>query len=427
MEIVKKYGEEMKKRANTKPETVLSMMKLGMKAEGLRTKYLADKDLPKAYRYLNHLAVKKTEEALEHPEQSAWTNIFAPVEILQCFNLIPVSIECLSSFISGFKCEDYFMDYAENMGIAQTLCAYHRNFIGGVDSGVLPIPSFSVTTSMVCDGNINTFRYLSQKNHLSHMTLDIPNTYSIEARDYLVVQLKDMIKRLEVETGKTFDIQALKATLERENQSKAAYKRFLELQKEHQYPSTLTLQMFMLFATHLYIGTPEVLTFFEMLEEEIKAYPPKTAQSIFWVHLFPYYQETLQSYFNISADYQIDLCDINLDNMEELDVEHPLEALASKMINNIYNGSFSRKIEAIEKYVDDFNTDALIHFCHWGCKQSAGGVMLLKEKMTEKGIPMLILDGDGMDRRNSHDGQIKTRLEAFLEILQSKQAKGRIS
>ena len=27
------------------------------------------------------------------------------------------------------------------------------------------------------------------------------------------------------------------------------------------------------------------------------------------------------------------------------------------------------------------------------------------------------LDGDGIDRRNSHDGQIKTRLEAFLEML----------
>ena len=30
---------------------------------------------------------------------------------------------------------------------------------------------------------------------------------------------------------------------------------------------------------------------------------------------------------------------------------------------------------------------------------------------------MLILDGDGIDKRNSHDGQIKTRLEAFLEML----------
>ena len=61
--------------------------------------------------------------------------------------------------------------------------------------------------------------------------------------------------------------------------------------------------------------------------------------------------------------------------------------------------------------------DAVIQFCHWGCKQSSGGSLLLKEKMQEMEIPMLILDGDGIDRRNSHDGQIETRLEAFLEML----------
>ena len=35
---------------------------------------------------------------------------------------------------------------------------------------------------------------------------------------------------------------------------------------------------------------------------------------------------------------------------------------------------------------------------------------------------MLILDGDAMDRRNSHDGQIKTRLEAFLELVKTEEA-----
>ena len=53
--------------------------------------------------------------------------------------------------------------------------------------------------------------------------------------------------------------------------------------------------------------------------------------------------------------------------------------------------------------------------------QAAGGSILLKEKMQELGIPMLILDGDGIDRRNSHDGQIRTRLEAFLEMLEAEQ------
>ena len=51
------------------------------------------------------------------------------------------------------------------------------------------------------------------------------------------------------------------------------------------------------------------------------------------------------------------------------------------------------------------------------CKQSSGGVMLLREEIRKLGVPVLILDGDALDRRNSHDGQIRTRLEAFLEML----------
>ena len=136
-----------------------------------------------------------------------------------------------------------------------------------------------------------------------------------------------------------------------------------------------------------------------------------------WVHLMPYYQETLQQYMNYQEKYYIQACDLNLDYMEPLDAAHPLEALAKKMILNIYNGPYERKVEMIRHLVKEFQSDAVIHFCHWGCKQSSGGVMLLKEAMREENVPMLILDGDALDRRNSHDGQIKTRLQAFLELI----------
>ena len=64
------------------------------------------------------------------------------------------------------------------------------------------------------------------------------------------------------------------------------------------------------------------------------------------------------------------------------------------MILNIYNGPYERKVEMIRHLVKEFQSDAVIHFCHWGCKQSSGGVMLLKEAMREENVPMLILDGD---------------------------------
>ena len=97
----------------------------------------------------------------------------------------------------------------------------------------------------------------------------------------------------------------------------------------------------------------------------------------------------------------------------------PFEALARKIIQNLYNGSYSHKAEMIGRLAQRLNPDAVIHFCHWGCKQASGGSILLKEKMQELNIPMLILDGDGIDKRNSHDGQIKTRLEAFLEMIET--------
>ena len=90
---------------------------------------------------LTHLAMESVLKALDHPEKSCWTNIFAPVEIMQCFGLQCVSMECLSSFMSGFKIEDYLIDYAQNEGIASTLCSYHKNFHVGLPPSAHSYPA----------------------------------------------------------------------------------------------------------------------------------------------------------------------------------------------------------------------------------------------------------------------------------------------
>ena len=56
-------------------------------------------------------------------------------------------------------------------------------------------------------------------------------------------------------------------------------------------------------------------------------------------------------------------------------------------------------------------------------RQANGGVSAARNAgILRTQTPLvLILDGDGIDRRNSHDGQIRTRLEAFLEMLEAEQ------
>ena len=417
MDYVKAYGELIKKTAASHPVAARRLIYAGLLEEQLRMKLRPKKEMPQALRMLNYMSLNKVYKAIRHPENSCWTNIFAPVEIMQCFGLDCVSMECLSSFMSGFMIEDFLIDTAESEGIASTLCSYHKGFIGGADSGIFPPPPLSVTTSMVCDGNINTFRHVQQTKGVPSFVIDVPNENSAYAMEYVTGQLRELISMLEELTGKKMDMGQLSHRIEMENESKQCYMDFLKEEKHRFYPKTLTLEMYLLFATHLDVGSVDSLRFFQLLKEDVKKYPERSGPNIFWVHLMPFYQETLQKYINYRGEYFIQAIDMNLDYMERLDPAHPLESLARKMLDNIYNGPYERKTEKIAELVKMMESDAVIHFCHWGCKQSSGGAMLLREKMQEAGIPMLILDGDAMDRRNSHDGQIRTRLEAFLEML----------
>ncbi len=417
MSIVNGYIDYVRNQAIENPQKSWEKILFGFQANKLRTKVLPKKGISKGYQKLETMMMSLVADSLSRKGSYVWGNIFAPCEIMQCFGLNTLSIECLSCYLAGYHLEDYFIDYAQNMGLASTLCSYHKTFTGAVDSGVVPVPDYAVTTSLSCDGNLNTFRYLEKKKGVPFAFLDVPYADDAASVEYLAEQLRNLARELEERTGLPFEEEKLKDTLRIENETRKELMRFFELQKEYYYPGELISHLYMMMGMHLLIGTQEFLDLIRFMIKDIQTYPKFQGKRILWIHLLPFYQESLQKYFNQNEEYQIIASDIIIDFMEELEVEDPFRALAHKIIRNLYNGAYSHKAEMIGNLADELAPDAVIHFCHWGCKQASGGSILLKEKMQEKGIPMLILDGDGIDRRNSHDGQIKTRLEAFLELI----------
>ena len=417
MYVVDKYIDHVKEEAINRPEKSWDKILLGFRANKWRMKLLPNRNLSRGYQKLETMMMSLVADSLSREGSYVWGNIFAPCELMQCFGLHTLSIECLSCYMSGYHLEDYFIDYAQNIGIAPTLCSYHKTFVGGVESKVVKKPEYAVTTSLSCDGNLNTFRYLEKKAHVPFTCLDVPYSDDKESVAYLADQLRAFTKVLEERTGKTFQEEKLQKILRTENETRRELKKFFEYQKNYYYPGELISHLYMMMGMHLLIGTEEFLDLIRFMNEEIQQGEPFTGKKILWIHLLPFYQESLKEYFNSNRDYQIIASDIILDFMDELDTEHPFEALAGKIIKNLYNGSYAHKAEMIGQLADRLKPDAVIHFCHWGCKQASGGSILLKEKMQKMNIPMLILDGDGIDKRNSHDGQIKTRLEAFLELI----------
>ncbi len=419
MWIADKYIDHVKEETTEHPGESWAQMLLGFKLNKLRTKLLPKKGISKGYQKLEAMMMSFVADSLGRPDSYVWGNIFSPCEIIGCFGLNTLSIECLSCYFSGYHLEDFFIDYAQNTGIAPTLCSYHKTFVGAIDSGAVPVPEYAVTTSLSCDGNLNTFRYLEKKKGVPFTFLDVPYRDDEASVDYLAEQLKDFTSELEKRFGSTFDVEKLRKAIRIENETRKELMRFFELQSERYYPGELISHLYMMMGMHLLIGTQEFLDLIRFMIKDIKNYPKFDGKKILWIHLLPFYQETLQSYFNASRKYQIIASDIIIDSMEEMDDTKPFHALAKKIIRNLYNGSYSHKADMVGKLANRLHPDAVIQFCHWGCKQSSGGSILLKEKLQEMDIPMLILDGDGIDRRNSHDGQIKTRLEAFLEMLET--------
>ena len=392
MFLVDKYINYVNHEVKKEPEKGWNWMVRGFQANKLKTRLLPNSGISKGYQKLESMMMSLVADSLGHEGSYVWGNIFAPEEIFQCFDRRTLSIECLSCYFSGYHLEDYFIDCAQNAGLAPTLCSYHKTFVGAVESGALKAPSYAVTTSLSCDGNLNTFRYLEKKIGTPFTFLDVPYDCDPESVDYLAKQLREMTGQLEKVFGRPFDEERLRRIIAIENETRRELLRFYELEKEHEYPGEIISQLYLIMGTHLLMGTEEFRDLVKFMVEDIQTYPRFTGKRILWVHLLPFYQETLRAYFNGSRKYQVIASDIVLDYAEELDESDPFRALAVKTIRNIYNGSYAGKAEALGAFAQAMDADAVIHFCHWGCKQASGGSILLKEKMKELGIPMLILD-----------------------------------
>ena len=240
MRLVERYSKLIEGKIGSAPETAGRLIRLGLKYEGIRLRTIARRENPAALNLLNRMAIDSLADAFAHPDRAVWINLFAPTELLAVFGLKPLSIECFSAFMGGFKVEDYFLRRAENIGMSDTLCSYHKCFIGAADSGVMKPPLLSLTTTLACDGNVNTFRYLQRRLGVDSFVIDTPFEYSDESLLYVSNQLRSLIVKLEEVCGRRFDEDALRAVLARENEARALQEEALVLQASKNYPTSLT-------------------------------------------------------------------------------------------------------------------------------------------------------------------------------------------
>jgi benzoyl-CoA reductase/2-hydroxyglutaryl-CoA dehydratase subunit BcrC/BadD/HgdB len=105
---------------------------------------------------------------------------------------------------------------------------------------------------------------------------------------------------------------------------------------------------------------------------------------------------------------------------DPLDPDDPYSSMAERIMSISLTGMADHRIRILQRLARDYRVDGAINPCHWGCRQGAGGRGLVQEGLRQIGVPVLNLEVDCIDPRNFAEGQLRTRILAFIEMLKER-------
>lgn len=419
--LIELFGNHIYKTAPTNPLSARKKLCFAFSTAGLMCKYFPTKKLLPSRQFMQWAAADSAITPLKTGKNSAIVSLYLPCEILHSMGISTLFPEALACYLAAARSEQIFIDTAEQNFVSQTMCSYHKAFIGMVETGVLPKPDFIINTTLACDANHLSFRRAAEHYNVPQYMIDVPYNYSSGAVDYVAKQIKDMVTFIEKQ-GHTFDEAKLIETVEKSKQTLKNFNDILALRANRSLSDEMTSQMLSVFATHVMLGTDNALKYSNDLKTELSAVPEgKKGVRLLWVHTLPYWQDALRDLINFTDRCEIVACDMVMDamycNLEETD---PYRFMADRLVRNTVNGNGTNRINATLEFAKKLNANGIVWYCHWGCKQTAGLSNIAKSTFESNGFPTLILDGDGCNWNNVNDGQTVTRTEAFLELLENR-------
>lgn len=419
-DIIEFFGNYIGSITETNPDKARKRLLEAYRLFYFYQKYFPSKDSTKSSQILANSCMHTVIDSLSKPEETVLVSLFTPCELLYAFSLQPLCAEMFSSFLNGTKAERPFVLKAEENGISETYCSYHKILAGSILSGLFPRVSCIVNTSLACDANNLTFKFASHELGLPQYFIDVPYENTQEAIEYVKEELIELTKALESFTGKKLDIEKLKEITYRSNQTLALMRETIPYRKTRWLTNDLTSEMYEAILMHTGLGSKEALDYALQKLQDYQNAPTNNGLKILWMHSNPFWQDAVKNVLNNKAEQHIVATELSFENwfVEEDD---PYTFMAKRLIYSSYNGQIQRRIQRNLEMAKELDVDGIICFCHWGCKQGSGCANLISKKMMEENYPILILNGDGVDRANASDGQISTRLEAFMEMLKEKQ------
>ena len=388
-------------------------------------------------------------------EKAAYVFVMGSLaELLQSFglNLVLPEINGLQTAVRHVS--DSYIAQAEDYGYASDVCGYVKadfglQLRGGEHPmGRIPKPDLAVYTG-ACNTYIKWAEIWQRLYDIPIFTLDVPGSRAaglLPGRghvdyendlSYVAGQIDELIPVCEQVSGRRFDVDRLREVMAHANSMTRDWLRVLELNKSRPAVyNAVTDGTVYLGVVNGFRGRPEGAAYFRDLVEELtyKAdhgigtnFEERHRLAFVGVPCYPIYRhfsEMFTQHGGIFAGSTYTWFASGGWNIGyEYDLDHPLESLAEGVLVTVRASmdAMFHTDRLLADMAEPYGIDGIVYHAIKSCRTVSAGLADSRRAVMERAaVNTLLIDSDHMDPRVVSEAQMKNRVDAFFEGLETR-------
>lgn len=381
-------------------------------------------------------------QGFEKAEKIAWCTSVGPAELLRSFGFEVYFPENHGALMGATRKAGDFIPAAINLGYSGDICSYLTGDIGAYLSKATPLmehyglkgipkPDLIVFNTNQCREVQDWFTFFAKEfdcpafgiyppRHIDEITDE-------ETRD-VASQFESMIPVCEKTSGRSFDIDAFRQSVNLSKEATELWKKVLATAKKSPAPITFfdgTIHMGPIVVMR---GTENAIKYYERLLAELEENLSKGIGAVsnektrlYWDGM-PIWGKlrSMSDLFIQSNSAVVASTYCNSWVFDAFDDRDPFLSTAKAYTEIFINRSEAAKMKYIKQFVDEFQIDGVIFHDAKTCFNNSNARFGMPRRFyKEYGIPTLTVEGDLCDLRFFSEGQTTTKIETFVEQVET--------
>ena len=360
-------------------------------------------------------------------DKMAWCGVVAPFDLLSAMGVTSCFVEFVGALLASAGMVGEFIETADHLGNSSDACSFHRSVLGAAAKSTMPVPDILVGTTNPCSGGLAVIENLARHFSRPLFILHIPQDESGGNVPYLADQIRRLASFVTEHTGLPLDRERLRRAIENTNRVHAIGSDVYELARHVPSPASnkdlanfgIVMALFLGSDGSVEVAETYRDTFKSRIAERKSGVPGEKVR-LLWIQNRIQFRHPLEKMLEEQYGAAIVIDELNDFNWDQIDPDEPFEGLARRSISIPFNGTIETRVEHLKKLARQYKVHGAVNPCNWGCRQGTGARGLIEAGLKEIRVPVLNLEVDCVDDRKFTEGQVRTRLEAFLEMLEGR-------